>query len=89
MQDPIMKKRIISRKAAYGILFALALALTVCLMWFAWRAMTDANPWVTAIGFAGAAVYVIVILTCKNPLRSFNHSPAADTTRPKLRIVKK
>lgn len=89
MENPRMKKRLISRKAAYGILIVFAVTLTICLWWFAWRAMAKANPWFTGIGIAGAAVYVIVVLSRNNPLRSFKPSPPGDTTRPKLRIVKK
>jgi hypothetical protein len=83
------KKPLLSRKAAYGVLFALALSFAACLMWFAIRAMADANPWFSGIGIAAAVVCVIVVLARENPLRSFKPPQPDDRTRPKLRIVKK
>lgn len=83
------KKPVISRKVAYGILFAMALLFAACLMWFAVRAIASANPWFSVIGIGAAAVYVTFVLVLNNPLRSFRSPPTAPPTRPKLRIVQK
>jgi membrane protein YdbS with pleckstrin-like domain len=89
MESRSTKKPVISRKVAYGILFAMALLFALCLMWFAVRAMAGANPWFSAIGIAAAAVYVVIVLTRNNPLRSFRAPPPDGSARPTLRIVKK
>ena len=87
MRNP--KKPLLNRKAAYGILFALALCFAICLIWFAARAMAGANPWFSGIGIAAAVVCVIVVLVRDNPLRSFSPRQDKEKTRPKLHIVKK
>ncbi|MFC0134344.1 hypothetical protein CR105_23085 [Massilia eurypsychrophila] len=89
MESDNTKKPVVSRKVAYCILFAMALLLALCLIWFAVRAMAGANPWSSAIGIAAAAVYVVIVLARNNPLRSYRAPPPGRSTRPKLRIVKK
>lgn len=89
MSNRSTEKPVISRKTGYVILFSAAFVLTICLLWFALRAMAGANPWFSAIGIAAAAVYVVIVLPRNNPLRSFRAPPPDGSARPKLRIVKK
>lgn len=89
MSNRSQGKPIISRKTGYVILFSVAFVLTICLLWFAFRAMAGANPWVSAIGIAAAAVYVVIVLARNKSLRSFRALPPNGSAKPNLLIVKK